>query len=75
MRRNQFMDCPATLNKSGRGEDGKYFSLWQPDVRLDQQYLWRCASNHSCMLLAPNHATVSLLTFSEHQCGSPACRE
>ena len=32
------MDCPATLNKSGRGEDGKYFSLWQPDVRLDQQY-------------------------------------
>ena len=38
------MDCPATLNASGRGEDGKYFSLWEPDVRLDQQYLWRCAA-------------------------------
>ncbi len=43
------MDCPATLNKSGRGEDGKYFSLWEPDVRLDEQYLWRSASHHSCI--------------------------
>ena len=46
------MACPATLNKSGRGEDGKYFSLWEPDVRLDQQYLWRFGYTHYCMLRA-----------------------
>ena len=42
-RRNKFMECPAKLNASGRGDDAKYLSIWHPDVRLDQQYLWRCA--------------------------------
>ena len=40
--RNKFMECPATLKAAGREDDGKYFSLWEPDVRLDQQYEWRC---------------------------------
>ena len=43
LRRNEFLECPAKLNASGRGDDAQYFSLWEPDVRLDQQYLWRCA--------------------------------
>lgn len=43
-RRQRWVECPGALAAAGRPQDTELFNLWEPDVRLDMQHQYRCAT-------------------------------